>query len=201
MGERAHLASDSHPAIHGPYSLLLAGDFIAPSMGKFDEAYGVDTRLLIRAQNSLFLGGSVGYTRMKHDDSKGLIEGELQRYTVLFWAEYRFTFGKTTWSPSVDFGIGPGWFIAEPVPLSDRREAIESANCKLKVRVISTAVLRGVVQFRLPVHRSTDMSISEGNADLKSRVLPISNDIPPTFKLAIGAWEEAGGVIRQAESA
>lgn len=38
-------------------------------------------------------------------------------------------------------------------------------------------------------------STAEGNADLKSRVLPISSDIPPTFKLAIGNWEEAGGAI------
>ena len=44
-------------------------------------------------------------------------------------------------------------------------------------------------------------STAEGNADLKSRVLPISNDIPPTFKLAIGAWEKAGGTIRDTEAA
>ena len=43
-------------------------------------------------------------------------------------------------------------------------------------------------------------STAEGNVDLKSRVLPISNDIPPTFKLAIKAWAEAGGVIEGAEA-
>jgi hypothetical protein len=39
-------------------------------------------------------------------------------------------------------------------------------------------------------------STAEGNADLKSRVLPISNNIPPTFKGAIEAWVKAGGTIK-----
>jgi hypothetical protein len=38
-------------------------------------------------------------------------------------------------------------------------------------------------------------STAEGNVDLKSRVLPISNDIQPSFKLAIEAWKQAGGTI------
>ena len=42
-------------------------------------------------------------------------------------------------------------------------------------------------------------STAESNVDLKSRVLPISNDIPPTFVGAIHAWEEAGGVIQPQE--
>ncbi len=165
-GERGTARADGHPAIHGPYSLLLVGDFIAPSMGKLDEAYGVDTRLMVRVVDSFFLGGGAGYARMKNEDSKGLIEGELQRYSTVFWAEYRLTFGKTTWSPSFDFGIGPGWFVAQPVPLSQRRKDIEALNRKLKVGVMSTVILRGAVQLRLPVIRSTDMSVSEGNADL-----------------------------------
>jgi hypothetical protein len=164
-GEPDRAAPETHPEIHGPYSLLLAGDFIAPGKDKLDEAYGLETRLLIRTVNSLYLGGSAGYARMKNDDTRGLIEGELQRYTALFWAEYRLGFGNTTWSPSIDFGLGAGWFVAEPVPLSERRKEIEAANRKLKVNVISTAVLRGTVQLRLPVLRATDMSIAEGNAD------------------------------------
>jgi hypothetical protein len=42
-------------------------------------------------------------------------------------------------------------------------------------------------------------STSEGNADLKNRVLPISNDIQPSFKLATEAWKQAGGVITPTE--
>lgn len=38
-------------------------------------------------------------------------------------------------------------------------------------------------------------STAEGNADLKSRVLPIANDIVPSFANAIGLWEKAGGTI------
>ena len=135
-------------------------------MGKLDEAYGMDSRFTVRVVDNFFLGAGAGYARMNHMDSKGLIEGELQRYVTVLWAEYRLTFGKTTWSPSLDFGIGPGWFVAQPVPLSERREAIETLNRKLSIGVISTAVLKTAVQLRLPVIRSTDMSISEGNADL-----------------------------------
>jgi hypothetical protein len=39
-------------------------------------------------------------------------------------------------------------------------------------------------------------STSEGNVDLKSRVLPISNSITPSLGLAVKAWEAAGGVIK-----
>lgn len=157
---------DRHPAIHGPYSLLLVGDFIAPGKDKLDEAYGLDSRFLIRVVDNVFMGGSIGYARMSNDDSKGLIEGELQRYTALFWTEYRLSLGDTAWSPSVDFGIGPGWFVAQPVPLSQREAEIETSDRRLDVGVISTTILRIVAQFRLPVLRSTDISISEGNADL-----------------------------------
>ena len=38
-------------------------------------------------------------------------------------------------------------------------------------------------------------STAEGNADLKSRVLPIANSIPPSFVGAIDAWKQAGGII------
>lgn len=44
-------------------------------------------------------------------------------------------------------------------------------------------------------------STAEGNVDLKSRVLPISNDIIPSFVGAIGAWQEAGGLIASASEA
>lgn len=44
-------------------------------------------------------------------------------------------------------------------------------------------------------------STSEGNVDLKSRVLPISNQIEPTFEGAIGLWQQAGGTIRSAAEA
>jgi hypothetical protein len=157
---------EEHPVTHGPYSVLLVGDFIGPSKEKFDEAYGVSGRFLVRVIKSLFIGGSFGYARMKTEDTKGLIEGELLRYMALFWAEYRLAFGKTTWSPSVDFGLGPGWFAAEPVPLSERRKEIESPTCKLRVSDISTKVLMIAAQLRVPVIRSTDLSISEGNADI-----------------------------------
>jgi hypothetical protein len=163
--EHNNASLDGHPAIHGPYSLLLVGDFIAPGKDKLDEAYGVDSRFLIRVVDDFYLGGTIGYARMKNDDTRGLIEGELHRYTAMAWAEYRLRFGKTTWSPSVDFGFGTGWFIADPVPLSERRKEIEALNRKLKVGVISAFALKGSVQLRLPVLRSTDMSISEGNAD------------------------------------
>lgn len=42
-------------------------------------------------------------------------------------------------------------------------------------------------------------STHESNADLKSRVLPISNNIQPSFDLAIKAWEKAGGIIQEAK--
>lgn len=165
MGNPKNSVLSSHPAIHGPYSLLLVADFIAPGKDKLDEAYGVDSRFLIRVMDDFYLGGNIGYVRMKNDDSRGLIEGELQRYTALAWAEYRLPFGSTTWSPSIDFGMGMGWFVAQPVPLSERRNEIESLNRKLDVGVISAIAIKGCVQLRLPVLRSTDMSIAEGNAD------------------------------------
>ena len=156
----------THPAIHGPYSISLLLDFIAPSKDKLDEAYGVDTRFVIRAFENVYLGGTIGYARMKHEEREGLIKGEIQRYTALFWCEYRYRLGDTTWSPSVDVAIGPGWFFGKPVPLAERRQTIESTGNKLKVMMISNPVIRLSAQLRIPVHRSTDMSISEGNADI-----------------------------------
>lgn len=163
---KAARVPDTHPAIHGPYSIAMLVDFIAPRKKKLDEAYGIDTRFVIRAFESIYLGGTLGYARMKNEDREGLIKGEIQRYTTVFWCEYRFRLGDTTWSPSVDVAIGPGWFFGEPVPLAERRQAIESTGSKLRVSMISNPLLRLSVQFRIPVHRSTDISISEGNADV-----------------------------------
>lgn len=42
-------------------------------------------------------------------------------------------------------------------------------------------------------------STSENNVDLKSRVLPISNSIEPSFKVAIAGWVAAGGQITPTE--
>lgn len=39
-------------------------------------------------------------------------------------------------------------------------------------------------------------STAESNADLKSRVLPISNSIEPSFSNAIALWEKSGGKIK-----
>jgi hypothetical protein len=164
--EEEEFTTTRHPAIHGPYSLLLAGDFVAPSTDRLDDSYGIETRFMVRTIDHLFLGCSIGYGKTGNEDAKGLIEGEIHRYTGLFWAEYRLNFGRTTWSPSLDFGMGPGWYVGEPFPLSERREAIESLNRDLHVGVVSTMVFRMAAQLRLPVLRSTDISISEGNADL-----------------------------------
>jgi len=163
---RDMVRDSSHPEIHGPYSVSLVGDFIAPSWKKLDEAYGMDSRFLIRAVDDFYIGCTLGYARVKNELTKGLIEGELLRYTALLWSEYRLRLGKTTWSPSVDFCLGTGWFVAEPVPLSEEKKAYELAGQKLRTDVISALVLRMAAQLRLPMLRSTDMSISEGNADI-----------------------------------
>jgi hypothetical protein len=87
---KAAKAPHTHPAIHGPYSMSMLLDFIAPSTRKLDEAYGIDSRLMIRAFDSIYLGGAVGYARMKNEDREGLIEGG--------WATRR---GRLRWmSPS-----------------------------------------------------------------------------------------------------
>ncbi len=163
---KAAKVPSTHPAIHGPYSISMLLDFIAPSKEKLDEAYGIDSRFLIRAFENIYLGGTIGYARMKHEDREGLLKGEIQRYTSLFWCEYRFRLGDTTWSPSVDAGIGLGWFFGEAVPMAERRQDIESTGAKLRTSTISNCIMRFAVQLRLPVHRSTDISISEGNADV-----------------------------------
>jgi hypothetical protein len=163
---RAAKTPNTYPEIHGPYSISMLLDFIAPSKEKLDEAYGFDSRFLIRAFENIYLGGTIGYARMKHEAREGLLKGEIQRYTSLFWCEYRFRLGDTTWSPSVDAGIGLGWFYGDPVPLAEERQAVESTGARLRISTISNAVVRFAAQLRLPLHRSTDISISEGNADI-----------------------------------
>ncbi len=169
QGQAAELLrsfNSSNSVIHGPYLVSLLGDAVAPGSKNFKNAYGVDSSLMVRTADSLFLGGSIGYIRIDNSDTEGLIEGKLTRYTAFFLAEYRLRLGPGTWSPSVDFAAGPGWFVAEALPRPDRIKAIESSNCKLDVGTASSGMVRGAVQFRLPVLRSTKLSISQGNADL-----------------------------------
>lgn len=168
-GKRFRLGSDTGSAIHGPMRASLLGEFIAPSNPDFDEAYGINSRVTLHTWENWLLGADIGYARMKNADAKGLIKGELHRYTALCWAEYRLTLGrqaKGTWSPAVHLGAGLGWYAAQPVPHPDREEDIESQNRRLRVGVISTGIVRGSVKLCVPLVRTTQESLTGGNADL-----------------------------------